>query len=67
MKWPISWYVEERCAAPSAAWAAKVASLGEIAKNVYWSRGVLAGPPWYRELVGDTRPPLFKEAPDDDA
>ena len=59
MNWPNSWWVEEKCAAPSADWAARVASLGDFAKNIGWSRGRVAGPPWFRKLVGDQRKPLF--------
>ena len=59
MRWPDSWYVEERCEAPDAYWAAQVAALGGAAKYIGWSRGRVAGPPWFRRLVGDTRPPLF--------
>lgn len=59
MRWPDSWWVEEKCEAPDAHWAAKVASLGEHGRYVGWSRGRVAGPPWFRALVGDQRKPLF--------
>jgi hypothetical protein len=67
MKWPRSWYVEQRCEAPDACWAAKVASRGEMGKHIYWSKGVVAGPLWYRRLIGDTRPPLFPQEAHDDS
>ena len=59
MRWPDSWWVEEKCSAPDAYWAEKVASLGDSAKYVGWSRGRVAGPLWFRRLVGDHRKPLF--------
>ena len=61
MRWPDSWYVEVEVPAPNAYWAAQVESLGDFAKLVRWTKGVPAGPPWFRRLLGDTRPPLFKE------
>ena len=64
MRWPNSWWVEQPCSAPSAKWAAEVASLGKAAKYVRWSKGVLAGPSWLRRLMGDNRKPLF--APKED-
>ena len=65
MKWPNSWWVEQPSAAPSAKWAAEVEALGKAAKYISWSKGVLAGPPWLRRVMGDNRKPLFepKEAP----
>jgi hypothetical protein len=64
MRWPDSWYVEEEVPAPSAYWAEKVRSLGDFAKHVKWTRGVVAGPPWLRKLNGDNRPPLFPDKED---
>jgi hypothetical protein len=61
MRWPDSWYVEEEVPAPDAYWAAKVASLGESAKYVTWTRGRVAGPPWFRKLTGDSGKPYFPD------
>jgi hypothetical protein len=61
MKYPESWYVDEEVPAPSPEWAAKVTSLGDFGKNLTWIRCVLAGPPWLRKAVGDTRKPSFEE------
>ena len=60
IRWPDSWYVEEEVCAPSAYWRLRVATLGEYSKLIHWSRGRVAGPPWFRRFAGDTRPPLFK-------
>ena len=59
MKWPLSWYVEERCEAPDAHWDALTKNL--LGGCVYWSKGVLVGPPELRKLLGDTRKPLFAD------